>query len=404
MKYLTVQLMLCFIMNCFVQAQSWSVIHNFIPQQTLHKVRFRNSEFGISVGTLYNSSTKNIHRTIDGGRTWTDISSGYTATRFMDIFFLSDSVVYMSGNEGLILRSYNGGLNWETLNTGTKEQLWGVHFTSPKIGFAVGSNGKIIYTNNGGNTWEDRSTGKNNLLYDVTFTPGGTGFASGSNILLRSDDSGQSWFEVVNFPFERPADWIRSIHFVNDQLGFACADIGRIYRTKDGGENWERLNSPTQEPLFEVDFINENLGIIVGFSGTILHTNDSGNNWSVVESPLGQEHNYSADFIDNNHAFICTHFGSILSMNNLIQVKDLDNHPFEYSIFPNPVSDRLYIRFKDLNTHRVSIYSSGGKQLLQQNILKSDAIVLKEFSPGSYHFVVSDENSNRLHSRLFIKH
>ncbi len=388
------------ISSTFSFSQKWEVIHNFSPQQTLQKVRFRNSQYGLTVGSLYNGSTKNIHRTIDGGKTWKDVSSGYTSMRFMDIFFVSDSVVYMSGNEGIIIRSYDGGLNWETMTTDTKEQLWGIHFISAKIGIAVGSNGKIIYSNNGGRNWEDVSPGKSNLLYDVTFNAEGVGFASGSNILWRSDDGGLSWNEVIDFPYESPADWIRSITFINEKLGFACADIGRIYRTTDGGDTWSRMNSPTQEPLFEVDFIDDKNGMIVGFTGTILHTKDGGENWTILSSPLGKEHNYSLDYIDADHAFACTHFGSIIILKNSVNTNQLNND-LTFEITPNPANDYIRIQTNITDLIQIKIISSQGQSIIQKQIYKNEIIPIDNLPSGLYLLQIHSEND--ISSKYFFK-
>ncbi|NOT36807.1 MAG: T9SS type A sorting domain-containing protein [Saprospiraceae bacterium] len=397
---LNVALILC---SSIASSQFWKLKHSFSPQQTLHKIRFQNSNYGLAVGTLYNGSTKNIHRTIDGGNTWQDVSSGYTGTRFMDIFFLNDSVVYMSGNEGLIIRSYDGGLSWNTLNTGTKEQLWSVYFTSGKIGYACGSNGVILYTINGGNDWENVSPGKPNLLYDITFTNSGTGFASGSNILWRTDDGGNSWQEVIDFPFERPADWIRSIMFVNKDLGFACADIGRIYRTKDGGNNWERLNSPIQDPLFEVDFIDEKNGFITGFNGTILRTIDGGESWEIQKSPLGTEHNYSIDFVDKDHAYICTHFGSVLQMLPTVNSNNPSKENYIVHLGNNPVGDYLEVNLPSEGINEYEIVNMLGQVHLKGALNSTGIINTSELSSGNYLFHAINKKIGLNQSRIFIK-
>jgi len=217
--------------------QDWKDIYRFAPAQTLNKIKFLDGQTGFTAGSLYNGSFENIHITHDGGKTWVNANSGYTAMRFMDIFIVDANTIYMSGNEGIVIRSIDGGVHWETLNTGTKEQLWGIHFLTKAIGVAVGSNGIIIRTINGGTDWEIIPSGISNLFYDVFFTPQGIGFASGSNALYKSTDMGASWNPVSQFPFQAPADWIRSIKMVNETIGYACADIGRIYKTIDGGDS-----------------------------------------------------------------------------------------------------------------------------------------------------------------------
>ena len=104
--------------------QAWKDIYRFTPAQTLNKIKFLDSQTGFTAGSLYNGSFENIHITQDGGKTWTNANSGYTSMRFMDIFILDSKTIFMSGNEGIIIRSTDGGAHWETVNTGTKEQLW----------------------------------------------------------------------------------------------------------------------------------------------------------------------------------------------------------------------------------------------------------------------------------------
>ncbi len=404
MKYI---IALCLhLLPIFIIGQDWDILYKFSPEQTLQKIKFRNSQFGLTVGSLYNGSTKNIHRTTNGGQNWTDVSSGFTGMRFMDIFFVEDSLVYMSGNDGIILRSLDGGLNWNKLQTETKEQLWGLYFQSRKIGFAVGSNGTILKTTNGGTVWENIPTGINNLLYDVTFTYNGIGFASGSNILLRTDNGGDSWFPVQNFPYKAPADWIRSIQFTNNLDGFACADIGRIYRTSDGGEHWERLNSPTEEALLDLDFLDDNHGLVCGFNGTILFTEDRGQTWKAMTTPLANEHFYSVDYVGEQDAFVCTHYGKILKLHKAVQTNDWKLE--EISLFPNPCMDEINISqlaSSDFKPLFYELYNATG-ELIQRNTIRStedSSIPTNQLTPGNYFLYLSSMHSDRKQMIKIIK-
>jgi photosystem II stability/assembly factor-like uncharacterized protein len=296
---------------------------------------------------------ENIHYTRDGGKTWKNANSGYTAMRFMDIFILSPSTIFMSGNDGIIIRSIDSGATWQTMNSGTNAQLWGLYFLDATVGLAVGSNGTIIRTHNGGMDWESIPSGISNLFYDVYFTKAGIGFASGSNVLFKSIDRGLSWHPVDYFPFEAPADWIRCIQMVNETIGYACADIGRIYKTTDGGDHWERLNSITQEALFDLEFVDENTGMICGFDGSILYTNDGGLNWTSLVNPLGTEHLYSIDLISENIAYICTHMGHVLKWNHSTATKNPDISTYG-KIYPIPCKDQINLSLNSITRADIS--------------------------------------------------
>jgi photosystem II stability/assembly factor-like uncharacterized protein len=353
--FLLITLTFCFFSYPFSSSysQEWKDIYHFNPAQTLNKLKFLDAKTGFTAGSLYNGSTENIHITHDGGKTWTNASSGYTAMRFMDIFIQDQSTIFMSGNDGIIIRSIDGGKSWQTMNSGTTQQLWGIHFLDKDLGFAVGSYGTIIKTTNGGSDWEPVSTGISNLFYDVFFNDKGIGFASGSNVLWKTDDYGEHWAPVTYFPFEAPADWIRSIKMISDLIGYACADIGRIYKTTDGGDHWERLVSGTQEALFDVDFVDELNGMICGFNGTILKTNDGGQSWNQMTNPIGNEIFYTVDMITKDLGYICTHTGHILKLDIASATDNENSYTNVNYVYPNPCVSSVYLKLGSITRDEV---------------------------------------------------
>lgn len=73
------------------------------------------------------------------------------------------------GENGLILRTTNGGANWVSQISGTTADLHVVYFTDSNNGTAVGLipdpySGIILKTTNGGSTWK-------NHRYSIKATP-----------------------------------------------------------------------------------------------------------------------------------------------------------------------------------------------------------------------------------------
>jgi len=54
------------------------------------------------------------------------------------------------GEEGVILRTADGGLSWEEQTSGTTNALSSVYFVDALNGWSVGNNGAILHTTNGG--------------------------------------------------------------------------------------------------------------------------------------------------------------------------------------------------------------------------------------------------------------
>ena len=76
-----------------------------------------------------------------------------------------------------------------------------------------------------------------------------------------------------------PSYSIRSLDFTDLLHGYACGNEGGIYRTLDGGYNWEKIYCPSNKDLWNVCFPTPEKGWIVGRDGTILHSSDSGATW-----------------------------------------------------------------------------------------------------------------------------
>lgn len=72
---------------------------------------------------------------------------------------------------------------------------------------------------------------------------------------------------------------------IGDDYLWAGGYFGAIYRTQDGGKNWERQQSGTEKSIYDISFADERNGWAVGRRGLILHTSDGGETWTRQESP-----------------------------------------------------------------------------------------------------------------------
>jgi photosystem II stability/assembly factor-like uncharacterized protein len=154
------------------------------------------------------------------------------------VHFIDDNTGYVAGFARTILKTTNGGTNWDTLSSGTNSDLHSIHFpVNAQTGYAVGGSANsstILKTTDGGTNWVSQS--------------------SGTTIILLS----------VHFP-------------VDAQTGYVAGEGGTILKTSDGGTNWVGQNSGTIYYLRTVQFpVDAQTGYTVGMSGTILKTTDGG--------------------------------------------------------------------------------------------------------------------------------
>jgi photosystem II stability/assembly factor-like uncharacterized protein len=77
---------------------------------------------------------------------------------------------------------------------------------------------------------------------------------------------------------------LRKIQFVNPDTGYAVGGIifkeGMLFKTTDGGKNWQKQAEPTFGQSFAgLDFINPQQGVIGAWGGYMYRTEDAANTW-----------------------------------------------------------------------------------------------------------------------------
>lgn len=174
-----------------------------LTNYNLFGVHFVDSSFGWAVGeeiSGYNPNGK-VWRTTDGGARWSEVGyfSGYEQGGHgkYAVDFVNRSVGYIVGMEvlwGSVHKTTDGGNTW-TLKPlgGNLPRLRAVDFISPDEGWAVGDTGLIVHTIDGGNHWETQTSGVTNALYGVKFLDRQTGYVVGSSVILKTVNGGLTW-------------------------------------------------------------------------------------------------------------------------------------------------------------------------------------------------------------------
>jgi len=107
-----------------------------------------------------------------------------------------------------------------------------VFFIDTLIGYAAYADGNVGKTVNGGINWNTLSTGSSNSLNAIFFVNKDTGFAVGvGGTILKTLDAGVTWFAQPN----PPGNTYNGIHFVNADTGCIVGDTGVIITTANGG-------------------------------------------------------------------------------------------------------------------------------------------------------------------------
>lgn len=376
--FITILVMITQLLQGSFTYSQWYQAYSHTPAQSCYALKFYDNNTGYHSGVLYNGSTLNIYKTTDGGNNWTSQNSGFTAQRFMAIEILHPDTVFICGNYGKILRTYNGGQNWITVYSDTNVQLWDIKFVSPDTGFVAGSSGTILKTTNKGDNWIALQSGISNALQGMYFLNSTTGFVSGSLIVLKTTDSGVSWTDL-NAPgisFEINTD----VYFINEMTGWFSTNSGRIVKTTNGGMNWNIVLQDV--PVWRLSFTNDLTGYGCRSDGSVIKTTNGGDNWLIQTTPL-TENLYDIDFTSGDTGYIATWSGKILKTNNgggtpLSVNEAVSIYDPVYDLlqsYPNPFNPatRISFRLNESSAVKLTIYDATGMivdELINANMNK----------------------------------
>lgn len=371
----------------------------------LRVIRFLNKDTGYCAGQNYL-----IKKTTDGGVNWVQknllpISGSY----YYDMDFLNDTG-FVVGSHAMpgpigpqtsrVDKTNNAANTLVTTYSMNLSSLLSVDFVNSQRGWAVGGAGGdlIISTSNGGANWVTATTTGTTGLLDVHFPVMDTGYVCGAFGTISKTVDGVNWItQNSGVPSH-----LYSIFFVNSKLGYCVGDTGRIIKTIDGGATWVTQVSGTTNILISVFFINSQKGYAVGTSGTILFTNNGGATWTQQNSGVTNQLN-SVHFPDSLTGYICGNNGLILKTTNggvlsINENSDLNS----VQIFPNPTSGKISLQFGKSFNYKLIVYNAIGEIVLNKFLCGDSEIDLSKFTSGVYNLSIQTEKGT--FTKKVIKH
>ncbi|MCC6701788.1 MAG: PKD domain-containing protein, partial [Fluviicola sp.] len=234
-------------------------------------VYFISATEAVAVGWIVLGNSEVILKTNNGGLNWSfaNVYNGGSWPREQNALdFVSSSTGYSVGSNGRILKTIDGGNTWSLLSTSTTAEFWDVDFTSTSTGFAVG-NQRILKTTNG-TTWTS-TTFSGKVFKTVHFPSANVGYAAGEDgVVYKTTNAGVTWTALnVN---AAGVDFT-SAYFTDDNTGYITGNQF-IYRTTTGGLYWERKTMAND--MNGITFFSAQDGLAVGDVNQFYHTANAG--------------------------------------------------------------------------------------------------------------------------------
>ena len=267
--------------------------------------------------------------------------------------FINDNTGWIVGSSGTMLKTTNGGANWNILQNGSMETYVSVCFKDVNSGWLLSKNNTgyygqayIRHTTNGGLSWFNQLVLGDSIqgADNIQFLNINTGYAlvfSARNYVFKTTNGGTNWF-VVSSPTNI---WMRKLFFKDENTGWICGEAGYIFKTTNGGINWDSLKPPITHAYYGICFPDYNTGYVVGIFGySIQKTTNGGTNWFLISQFPGFSF-WDVNFINADTGVVVGE-GAILRTSNGGNNWDTLKHP------DNTGSNELYsnVLFNNSNT------------------------------------------------------
>ncbi|WP_153461616.1 WD40/YVTN/BNR-like repeat-containing protein [Sediminibacillus terrae] len=213
----------------------------------------------------------------------------------------TDKTAYRVSGSSLEI-TYNNGEDWQTVPVASEELFSsdraadsslreGSYVITPEVtAFVLGGQRdlSLLISNDKGKTWEEVLVSDKLPVLRLTllgFTSGQDGYlivtgdktmSSEAHFIWKTYDGGQSWYQTGSVEYTHAL--VTDGGFVDNKLGFISFGEYRteanppepnLYRTSDGGENWERVEIPIPEE-YQGYFTQAEIPVFEGEKGTLL--------------------------------------------------------------------------------------------------------------------------------------
>lgn len=353
----------------------------------------------VSASTAWVSATAStgggvIWKTSDGGSTWTQQNaSGYTnAASFLDGVHFFDANVGVSFGDPApvpttfeIYRTVNGGTTWTSVSSpaitaGDYGYNSGFTFAGNNIWFGT-AKGKIYRSTDMGATWVKYSSPIADFGAQSTTTSSGRMYFSDANngILIGVTIAGVAPNQTFTY---------------------------KLYKTTNGGANWTAGVAYTQPYTYNLCYI-PGTTILVGNGATTGtpsvqstgYSLDNGTNWTQYDS--GTQRTSIAFFSPNlgwsggfSNADPLAPTG-VFKFTGTLATQNFETSKFK--VFPNPATSTVSISKANVDAYQLAVTDLTGKVVMTKSLNGiENTIDISTLSSGAYFFELSTDNKKEV--------
>jgi photosystem II stability/assembly factor-like uncharacterized protein len=364
----------------------------------LYSIKFINYYTGFTCGGGV------ILKTTNEGNNWILLDVP-VSKQLLKIHPVDSNNIYCVGMYETIIKSTNGGVNWIVIRDGAylSNTYKSLFFINKNTGWMGGGpDRKILKTTNGGLNFDSIVTITPGNIQDIYFKDSLNGlYCDDEGAVRKSTNGGYNWF-TINIPVGSYVYDFQNFTFINNQAGWTVTWSGKVFRTTDFGSNWDslpRINN-SGNPLSSIFFSSNNVGYCGGAGYFLYRTTNGGNDWIQSYLPYPLNGASSIFFINDSVGWKAATLGRIFHTTNggqgTVIIKNNEKVIDDYSLFqncPNPFNGKTTIKY---TIHKKNIYKLELYNILGEKVYE---IFDKELIEGNYKI---NFNAGNLTSGIYI--
>lgn len=210
----------------------------------------------------------------------------------------NDERVLVAGEQGHILWSDDGGTNWTQADVPVSLAITSVTFSGNGNAWATAHDGFLLQSTDNGATWTVKLSGN-----DVAGLSVGAMEAQVAELQAALEVASDDSYEDLEWALDEAAFALDEALLAVDEgmttpllkvwfdgdLGYALGAYNVFLRTIDGGATWvahgNRLDNPDKYHLYGIARSTAGTLLVVGEAGTMLRSLDGGDSWERINTP-----------------------------------------------------------------------------------------------------------------------
>lgn len=379
--YIGIILFLLIGIRSFSQSK-WTKVTETDNNLILTQIQFTSELTGYSSGYYSNTSSGAIMRTTNGGLNWE--KSRFNGFQITDLNFVNNNTGFFTGwfpGYNYIYKTGNSGVNWFCVDS-IHSSFFKIKFYNENIGMIASKNNGAHFTTDGGYNWTSNYNGLWHEPTQIVSLDEDTWLVLDNAYgIHKTTNRGSNW---TNFYFGNIGFECASMFFLNDTTVFAYSYNKTVFKSSNSGNNWFQIGAISNiYPQYYNDlvFLNDMTGYINYYKG-VHKTTNGGYNWfnSVADTTTVFNALY---FLNRDTGFIAGDKGIIYrtTTGGVDYIPPPVVLPDDYNLFqnyPNPFNISTIVKFdvsKNSNI-KISIFNIAGKKLFD--------LTNKFYNPGNY--------------------